>query len=215
MHGSKDLPAFERIGRTVSFNIYSALRSASITLPTKAQILDFGCGCGRVVRYFYNLHEKSAFFGTDTDEEAIAWCQTNLAEIGSFSENKALPPLPFGDKYFDFVYSISVFTHLPEDLQFAWLEELRHVTKQHGYVLISTHGPELFPVRHQALRRRLMPAGFFYSAGLGSRDFHIFYQTAFHTETYITSRWSKFFEIVGIIKKGIANHQDIVICRRP
>lgn len=214
VHGSKDLSSFEEIGRTVAFNIYAAIEPASITLPVHGRILDFGCGCGRVMRYFRNLYDKCDFYGTDIDKEAIAWCQNNLQDIGTFNVNKPRPPLPFEEGFFDFVYSISVFTHLPEDLQFIWLEELRRVTKPNGYLLLTTHGQELFPIRHKGLREKFMPTGFYYSAGLGTRGFHVFYQTAFHAEQYISSRWSRFFEIIRIMKKGITNYQDIVLCRR-
>jgi len=43
-----------------------------------------------------------------------------------------MPPMSYEDNMFDFVYSISIFTHLPEDMQFAWLQELQRITKPGG-----------------------------------------------------------------------------------
>ena len=49
-----------------------------------------------------------------------------------------MPPLPFDNEFFDFIFSISVLTHIPEDMQFAWLAELNRVLKVGGTALLST-----------------------------------------------------------------------------
>ena len=209
-----DLPNFEKVGRITSLNMYAAI-NARVEFGKQCYILDFGCGCGRVMKYFHKLAFNSRLYGTDIDKEAIAWCQHHLAHIGEFIPNEALPPLPFDDDFFDFVYAISVFTHLPEDMQFAWLEELRRVTKPGGYLLLTTHGEELFPTAPEESKRQFREKGFHYSVGPGKEGLPYFYQTSFHTRDYIYSRWSKFFEIKEIIKKGIVHHQDLILCRKP
>jgi hypothetical protein len=62
---------------------------------------------------------------------------------GQFSSNGLRPPLRHSDGLFDFVFSISLFTYLPEDMIFEWLDELRRVTKTGGLVALSVHGVEL------------------------------------------------------------------------
>ena len=54
----------------------------------------------------------------------------------TFEANNALPPLLFPDCAFDLVFAISVFTHLDEQYQLAWLAELRRVA-QPGAILFS------------------------------------------------------------------------------
>jgi ubiquinone/menaquinone biosynthesis C-methylase UbiE len=125
-----------------------------------------------------------------------------------------MPPLQFGDESFDFVYCISVFTHLPEEMQFAWLEELKRVTRRGAYLVLSTHGKELFVAFPKEAKKRFRAAGFYYCIGDGTEGLPAFYQTSYHTEDYIHRQWGKVFDIVKIVKKGIANHQDLVICRR-
>jgi ubiquinone/menaquinone biosynthesis C-methylase UbiE len=213
VHGSTDVSSFEHIGKMVSFDIYNAIRSASVEISPNARILDLGCGCGRIIRYFHKLYVEGKFYGTDIDREAIAWCEDNLSYIGSFVQNGKLPPLPFEDRFFDFVYSISIFTHLPEAMQFRWLEELRRVTKQGAYVLLTTHGPEVLPERAKRERDKLMRSGFYYKWGRGTGGLPLFYQTAFHTEDYIARRWGNVLEVSQIIKKGINDRQDLVLCR--
>ncbi|WP_371418093.1 class I SAM-dependent methyltransferase [Acidisoma sp. L85] len=112
----------------------------------------------------------------------------------------------------DFVYSISVFTHLPEDMQLRWLEELSRVTKPDGVLALSVHGAGLFNGNPQQ-KKDFNKAGFYYLKGSGTTGLPEFYQTAYHAEEYIYSRWSKFFTIVKIRPRGIANRQDLVLCQ--
>ncbi len=214
VHGNVDLTAFEIIGRMVSFNIYSSINSI-IELGEQHRVLDFGCGCGRIIRYFRKLYAQTRLYGTDIDEEAIVWCQHHLSQIGAFIANKDSPPLPFADDMFEFVYSISIFTHLPEDMELAWLEELRRVTRRGGYLLLTTHSEELLQDSSEENKEQLRENGFYYSVGNKTEGLPEFYQTSFHTEDYIHRHWSKVFEIEKVIKKGIANRQDLILCRKP
>ena len=54
--------------------------------------------------------------------------------------NELEPPLPYGDDSFGLAYLFSVFTHLPEPLQHAWVREFRRVLRPGGYLLFSTLG---------------------------------------------------------------------------
>lgn len=214
VHGDATETSFTTVGKLVAVNILSALRETT-ALAGSPRILDFGCGCGRIVRYFHKLSGPCSLYGTDIDGEAIAWCRSNLQELGEFSTNRTSPPLRYENDYFDFVYSISIFTHLPEDMQWAWLEELRRVTRPGGYLLLTVHGEELFNGAPEAYRRQLREKGFYYSIGAITDGLPDFYQTTYHTDDYIRSRWSRLFTIEKVVKRGIANKQDLVLCRKP
>lgn len=211
---SEDISTYKSIGKAVAFDVHFAIESYGVDLAKDSRILDFGCGCGRVISWLIYLYEDSYFYGTDIDKEAISWCQNNISEIGDFSVNENIPPFIYPDNYFSCIYSISVFTHLPEDMQFEWLKELHRVTKKNGLLMLSIHGEQLFPDSYHRLKKQFIENGFFYSIGQGTDGLPDFYQTVFHTEDYIKSKWSKFFKIVDIIKNGVANHQDLVICRK-
>src|SRR2546421_591590 len=77
--------------------------------------------------------------GSDFDGPAVEWCRKNLA-FASFTHNELRPPLPFGERELDLVYAFSVLTHLPVDVQHAWVAELGRVLRPGGYLLLSTHG---------------------------------------------------------------------------
>ena len=99
-----------------------------------------------------------------------------------------MPPLPFPDRFFDFVYSISIFTHLPEAMQFAWLEDINRVLKA------GRRGGHLDPFLRAAAQRkeeRLIARGFHHGGGKGAEGLPDFYQTSYHTREYIEREWAK------------------------
>lgn len=213
VHGAEELSGFLRIGKTVALDLESTIRSIPIALNRSSRVLDFGCGCGRIINWFHDLHPNTKFYGADIDAEAITWCQENLSDKGIFSVNKSMSPLSYANEFFDLVYSISIFTHLPEEMQFAWLKELQKVCKKGAYLLLTVHGENLFPSKLESVKPEFEERGFYYFIENQTNGLPEFYQTSFHLESYIRDRWSAFFEIEKIIPKGIANHQDLVICK--
>ena len=217
VHGDENLPGFEHMGRILAANVFGQLMRVG-PYGDDFRILDFGVGCGRVIRPLHELcletyltDGKLHWFGSDIDAEAIAWCSAALESIGTFVVNSHMPPLPFDDQYFDFVYSISIFTHLPEDMQFAWMSELRRVIKIGSYAVLTTHSTDLIPT---SWKETLQNPEFYYHVGGGTEGLPDFYQTSFQTVEYIHKTWSEYFAVRKIIPKGIARHQDLVLCQR-
>jgi SAM-dependent methyltransferase len=106
----------------------------------KISILDWGCGTGRIIRHLPSLLDKTnSFYGTDYNKKYVAWCSENLEDI-HFTDNNLLPPLDFKESFLDFIYGISIFTHLSEELHYSWMKELTRVLKPNGILLLTTHG---------------------------------------------------------------------------
>jgi SAM-dependent methyltransferase len=129
-------------GATIVDSIETALRSSGTSLSNFDSILDFGCGCGRLIRHLPK-YTTAQLFGCDYNPELVAWCAKNLS-IGTFATNTLQPPLPYSDRSFDFVYARSVFTHLSEHGQAEWLEELGRVIKPGGILYLTMHGEQFF-----------------------------------------------------------------------
>ena len=101
-------------------------------------VLDFGCGCARVLRHWSGLPDTRVH-GSDFNPHMIDWCRRSLPFAG-FSLNRVAPPLEHEDESFDLVYAVSVFTHLLEPLQLPWLTELARVVRPGGRLLLSLNG---------------------------------------------------------------------------
>ena len=131
-----DASWFLESGRLAAESIRDALARHGTALDDLESLLDFGCGCGRVTRRWADLRGVA---GSDTSGEAVEWCRRNLP-FARFEVNGLEPPLAFDDESFDLVHALSVFTHLTEPLQHAWIAELRRVLRPGGLLLLTTHG---------------------------------------------------------------------------
>jgi ubiquinone/menaquinone biosynthesis C-methylase UbiE len=124
---------FLRIGEACAKHIDEQVRGMGASLSDK-RVLDFGCGCGRILRWLTSSYPTTRFHGTDVDGEAIEWCIRNL-QGPAFIKSAPEPPLPFESAYFDVVYCFSVFTHLDEFMQDIWLAEIKRIVKPGGIVI--------------------------------------------------------------------------------
>lgn len=123
-------------GLAAADDIQVLLRRNGMAMVDFRRVLDFGCGSGRVIRYWQEL--PGEVHGSDYNESAIVWCRQNLPF--AFNVNGVEPPLAYNDETFDFVYALSVFTHLDGPRQRAWLEELMRVVRPGGHLMFTTHG---------------------------------------------------------------------------
>jgi len=62
-----------------------------------------------------------------------------------FSKNNLQPPLEYGSNFFDVIYATSVFTHLSEEMHYAWMNELKRICKPSGIIFLTTHGDNCKP----------------------------------------------------------------------
>ena len=203
VHPRPDARTFLNVGATCAQNIRDALTLIDRELYSFDAILDFGCGCARVLRWFHDVPEHCHLYGTDIDGKAISWCQKNI-RFATFCKNEPFPPLLYPAGTFDLVFAMSVFTHLDEDYQFAWLKELQRVTKPNAVLILTTLGAfaqSKLPAEDIAT---LEETGFLYKVGATGR-------VAFHTKQYVIDTWSKFFRIHTYLERGINNYQDLVL----
>jgi len=217
VNGTADSVGFERIGKLIALDLLSAT-GPHIDLERPMRILDFGCGCARVLSFMRKVAPKSEFTAVDIDKEAIHWCKESyqddvLSGRFSFVVTPNFPPTSIQSDLFDFVFAVSVFTHLPEDMQFQWLGELRRITKAGGLLAISVANDSLIRSALSLEKcRELDGKGFYYFPYGSTEGLPKFYQAAWHSREYIEKVWSKYFRIVQQIPSGIAGHQDLILC---
>lgn len=105
----------------------------------KASVLDWGCGPGRIVRHLPALIKKAKIYGSDYNKESIKWCRENIPGV-HFEVNGLAPPLHFEASQFNYIYGISIFTHLSEAMHTEWIAELNRVLAKKGVLMLTTHG---------------------------------------------------------------------------
>jgi len=134
--GEPDWRGFLKNGIDNVDSLFAFAGEAGIDLAAAARILDFGCGCGRVIRHFPR-RTRAALYGVDYNDKLIKWCANNLE--GTFVRNHLYPPLEFPDAHFDVIYLLSVFTHLRRGTQIDWIREFARITRPGGTVLVTFH----------------------------------------------------------------------------
>jgi SAM-dependent methyltransferase len=191
VHGGLDRNEYLQTGKALAQDIQDLCSVAGGDFSSFKDILDFGSGCGRVVQNFRNQCGLCNLYATDIDPDLVDWGKNNLSGI-QWSVNEHRPPLPFDDNAFDLIYGISVFTHLDEDFQHAWLRELHRVARPGATLILTVHGEHVMSglrLLDDSYQDQIRERGFAFislSSGRFKADgFPDFYQTAFHTREYV------------------------------
>ena len=124
--------------RNVLALIQESLEAAGRAFDDVDSWLDFGCGYGRVIRLLVERVERSTVFASDVVEEAVDFCVTEFGVNGLQSSSR-IADLRLGRH--DFVYAISVLTHLSEEDSVAMLCRLGDALNEGGILMFTTHGP--------------------------------------------------------------------------
>lgn len=146
---SRDLQWFLEHGRRAQQALASIAHDAGMDLAQASAVLDFGCGCGRVLRHWDGVLPAGVLHGSDYNAKAIGWVQGHLRHVTA-ATNQLAPPLRYANDAFDYIYALSVFTHLTQELETAWLAELHRVLKPGGLLLVTLQGERYRPKFNEA-----------------------------------------------------------------
>jgi 2-polyprenyl-3-methyl-5-hydroxy-6-metoxy-1,4-benzoquinol methylase len=181
-------------------------------------ILDWGCGCGRLTRYFRD-RTPALLTGIDIDADNLAWCRAHLP-FASFAEIPTVPPTMLPSNAYDLLIGISIFTHLKQEVEERWLAELQRLAEPGGVLMMTVHGnttvgraPYLASQQYDILcRDGFLDVG--HNSDLGSVLDDDYYRNTLHTSDYIQANWSQYFDILAIIPGYIGNLQELVVMRK-
>jgi ubiquinone/menaquinone biosynthesis C-methylase UbiE len=211
---STSIGSFLSIGKNAYQTIEHTLQQHNKPLDNCRTILDFGCGCGRTLLWFAQHPAALSLYGTDIDAGAIEWCRQHF-DFAEFGTNRALPPSRYAAEQFDLIYTISVFTHLNEQQQFAWLQEFQRILQPGGIALITVLGRDVWqhlPPHHVATMEQ---KGFLFVGLEPTSDlFPQSYQTTYHSRDYIFTHYAAYFDILDYVPRGVNNHQDLLVLRK-
>ena len=124
-------------------------------LPESPRVLDLGCGCGKLARFFC-LNPGLTYVGIDLFAPSIRWCRRAFAPFsdrfdfihfdgqsdiynptGKIKSSEYV--LPLEDSEMDMTICASLFTHLFEADARHYLEEIARITKPGGQAIVSIH----------------------------------------------------------------------------
>ena len=110
------------------------LRNLLRFLKDKEKVLDLGCGNGRLRKALWGKNIE--YVGVDNSEELVKIAKIKYPkEI--FLKANALD-LPFSENYFNKIFSIAVFHHIPsKKLRLKFLKEAKRVLKPEGLLIVT------------------------------------------------------------------------------
>jgi SAM-dependent methyltransferase len=204
--------------------VVDALRSTGFELEQGQTGLDFGCSSGRVVRVLAAAYPEIDWHGCDPLPDAIAWAQAHLPGI-SFERGPELPPSPYEDDTFDFVFAISIWSHFSEPAALGWLDAMRRVIRPGGRLLLTTQGEHTVAHTHRVgqrspeqladIREALRESGFWYAPeygevgdhGLANPDWGI----AFLTPEWLLAKATPDWRVAAFHPGRVEGNQDLYV----
>jgi ubiquinone/menaquinone biosynthesis C-methylase UbiE len=103
-------------------------------ISEKDKVLDLGCGSGRLFELFKG--KNIGYTGADASEELLKEAKKKYPDA-KFVETDAMS-LPFPDNYFDKIFSIALFHHIPSrEMRISFLKEARRVLKPKGLIILT------------------------------------------------------------------------------
>ncbi len=124
------------------------------------QVLDWGCGVGRIIRHMPAIFPESTIHGCDTNTSMVGWNVSHYPGI-HFTVSDHHPPTDYLDAKFELVYGFSVLTHIDARQQLAWIKELHRIIAKKGILIITTHGDHYTDQLTGSEKRRLHRDGIY------------------------------------------------------
>jgi SAM-dependent methyltransferase len=216
-----------------NYRLFHELARTHLGELSTARVLDFGCGWGRILRFFVRDVRAQNLIGVDCEPIVIEFCRKTNPSIRCDLVDP-LPPTVLSTGSFDFIYSYSVFSHLSEHAHLEWLREFHRILRPDGLLAVTTR-PREFIVHLAELRRRSRPPASLPNALLDAEDALRAYDAGSycHTPTggggtlhpsffgetaiprsYVATKWTKQFELIAYIDDHVRCEQNFILTRR-
>jgi SAM-dependent methyltransferase len=224
-----------------AFNFYREIKKYGSdlgnVLTPDSHILDFGCGWGRMIRFFLKDVKANNLHGIDVNPQMIDCCR-GLFRYGNFSICNPLPPTEFPDESFDVIYAYSVFSHLAEPVHIQWVEEFSRILKPGGIFVSTTqarhfiefcrslHGRTHESGWHNSLSRAFLDTEaaledydngkfLFCATGGGPSLPDSFYGEALIPREYIEQEWTKYLMLRDFVDDRNRQPQAVIVMQKP
>jgi SAM-dependent methyltransferase len=183
-------------------------------------VLDWGCGFGRVARFLVGAWPGVTVHACDIDARNMEWLAENPMGVVPVACDIS-GRISAADASMDVVYGISVMTHLRLDVQRLWIAELARVTKDGGLLLLTIVGASAIAFASRWKTEEQIAAfernGTLVVGNQGNVDSDIggedYYVQFYQTPEVAAATWAEHFEFVEV-KYAVFGYQDVVVCRR-
>jgi SAM-dependent methyltransferase len=218
----EEIASYAERGRNVISLVEEALAAAGKTIEDVERWLDFGCGYGRVLRFLLERVPPQRVYASDVIAEGVEFCRSEFG-VAALRSRPELASVRFGS--FDFVYAVSVITHLDERNSVDFLRFLGDSLTAGGIALFTTHGewslahpghygPE-YEARAEELQDAVRERGIAYLRYEFAPDG---YGMTWHSREFIEATMAELhgakLQPLLFKPRGLDGHQDVFAYRR-
>lgn len=212
----------ERAGNVVA-NIEASLAAGGRSFDDVERWLDFGCGYGRVIRFLVEQVPPERIWASDVERRGVDFCRSEFGvhPLDSQPDLEAVDLEPF-----DFIYAISVLSHLNERNSRALLRLLGDALRPRGIAMFTTHGrrslqnPGLygteFGERREEIARAVEARGvaFLPYAFTGGDDYGMAWHAREWVQDTVAVLHGDAVRLVRFVPHGLDDHQDVFAFQR-
>jgi SAM-dependent methyltransferase len=207
----------------VLLKIEECLNAAGRRWDETGAWLDFGCGYGRVLRLLVARVRPDSVYAADVTREGVDFCASEFGVRPVYLDRQ---PAALKLPEVDFLYAISIITHLtPQDARDT-LNALGKTLKPGGIALFTTHGRrsleriKRYGEHYVALRGEL--AGRVQERGVAFVPYPYAlkdnYGMTWHSDAYVRRTMAElhddYLELLLFQPHGLDDHQDVFAFRR-
>lgn len=198
-----------RSGANMAATIDALVRAAA---PDAGDaVLDFGSGYGRVLRFLAGRHGPARFWASDVYERGLAF---QAARWGVHTLLSHTDPARFPRaRRFRLIFSISVFTHLPEPAFHAWLRTLLACLEPGGVLAFTVHDEAVLRRGEAMPENGLLFVPLSESRSLSTDD----YGSTWVTEGFLRAAVERAAPGARLLRlpRAICDYQDLIVVAPP
>jgi len=213
-----------------AYTLFKALAEKHYGDIQNEKVLDFGCGWGRILRFWIKDIPEENLLGFDCLREAIDICkQTGLP--ATLRHINPFPPVDLESNQLALIYAFSVFSHLSESAANKWIEEFWRLLKPKGLIVMTTRPRSFIKLSKNIdnlhfniarLHKAYDEGAFcFESTGGGGGELaETFYGEAIIPKEYILNNWTgdRFHMLEFMQNEKVSSHgaidQNIIVLQK-
>ncbi len=220
---NEEIASYRERALNVLTLIEASLAAAGRTFDDVERWLDFGCGYGRVIRFLAGRVPPERIYAGDVVKEGVDFCASEF-DVHPIYSDPDLSTVHLG--LFDFIYAVSVLTHLDARNSVAFLRLLGDSLNPGGIALITIHGrwslehPETYGDEYAAMRAVIANEVdtngmcFLPYRYLRSDDYGIAWHAREYVERSMRSLHAGRVRPLLFEARGLDGHQDVLVFRR-
>ncbi len=189
--GKVDFYRFDESGKEAARNL-SGLISPLIAPRV---IVDAGCGLGRITNRISAHFPEAKLIGCDVNDRMIRFNQAHFPTV-TWLVNKPDHPFPIGDSEADFVFSLSVVTHLNEQSISHFFGEVNRILAPGGLFLFTTIGSFYSEKKLVGRELEAFKSGKPVYRGDVANTSRLF--TSYHPDSYMEKMIAPYFTLISV-----------------